>query len=79
MAVARVLDTRLKLVTIKRLKVNNYNVSKVKSEQRKTSKTIFRGAFFREAIFYGHFTRSNFPGALFCKSNRNFDRRFNVK
>ena len=52
--VAGVLDTPLKLVTIKSFKMNN-------RKQQNSSKTIFRGAIIRGTIFSGAF----FPEAFF--------------
>ena len=56
--VAGVLDTPLKLVTIKSFKMNN-------RKQQNSSKTIFRGAIIRGTIFSGAFFRVGFPGAFF--------------
>ena len=62
--VAGVLDTPLKLVTIKSLKMNNCNIM---STTTKTGKTIFRGQFsggqfFWGAIFRGAFSQGRFSG-----------------
>ena len=57
--VAGVLDTPLKLVTIKSSKMNN-------RKQQNSSKTIFRGAIIRGTIFSGAFFRGAFfPEAFF--------------